>query len=449
MPTSTRKPDSRRAGAALRSQEPPGPGSGRPPLIARRVDGREQASVSLPSDGPAAGCKARPAPSAMAGHERHGLVAVGPGLPAPVLLGSQAGLYAMNPLPVTGAKIHRPLLRPDVLSRQRLNGWLDEAARGRVVLIIAEAGFGKTTLLADWSRHTERMTAWYRLESDDRDWLTFIRHLVGSGRELHPAFAQETYALLLQLGPGGPTKEDLVTSLAREIPDFASGHPQGFTLILDDYHVVDRSEETDPIVRALLDRTGPGFSLLISSRAAPRLPLSRIRARGGVSRLDGESLCFDVPETDQLFRDAYHQPLAPDVVSDLISRTEGWPALLSLVHTGITRATGTTSRDFIRDLSGAAGDMYDYLAEEVVDQLPHELAEFLTRTSILDEVDVDSSALVVDADENAVTGWLNADERRTHLPDGPGRAPALGGPSGSLNRTRRAARHASQNREPL
>ena len=95
-----------------------------------------------------------------------------------MLLGERFGLMGMNPLPIQPARIHPPLLRHDVLSRERLNGWLDRAVEGRVALIIAEAGFGKTTLLADWARQTRRATAWYRLEPDDRDWLAFIRHLV-------------------------------------------------------------------------------------------------------------------------------------------------------------------------------------------------------------------------------------------------------------------------------
>jgi DNA-binding SARP family transcriptional activator/tetratricopeptide (TPR) repeat protein len=316
-------------------------------------------------------------------------------------------MFAVNPFPVTGARIHRPLLRADTLSRERLNGWLEEAVTGRLALIVAEAGFGKTTLLADWSRHTERLTAWYRLESDDRDWLTFLRHLVASGRELDPEFAAETYARLLQLGPGGPTQADLVSSLVRDMSDFAAGHAQGFTLIFDDYHVIDRCDETEPIVRAILDRTGPGFSVIIASRAAPRLPLGRLRARGGVARLDGDDLCFDVPEADRLFRDAYHQPLEPDVVTSLIDRTEGWPALLSLVRTNIESEDANAVRHFVADLSGAAGDMYDFLAEEVVDRLPKEVAEFLTRVSILDEVDEETASAVAGDAGGEVVAWLS------------------------------------------
>ena len=131
------------------------------------------------------------------------------------------GARVTNPLPIQPAKIHCPPLRGDTLSRERLNGWLDRAASTRLVLIVAEAGFGKTTLLADWAAHTRRRTAWYRLEPDDRDWLTFVRHLVASGRELEPDFGSGTLALLTSLGPGGPTRQDLATSIAREL--WASG----------------------------------------------------------------------------------------------------------------------------------------------------------------------------------------------------------------------------------
>ncbi len=418
MPTTTFGPDRHRA----RQGADPAPptdsattgAAPRSPAQQPHVDARGGRSVSLPpSDETNAPDHTRPASSPRGGHKGHALVAVGPGLPEPVLFGVAGDRFRMNALPITPAKIHRPLLRSDVLSRQRLNSWLDEAVAGRLALLIAEAGFGKTTLLADWSRHARRLTAWYRLESDDRDWLTFIRHLVGSGRELDPDFAPETYALLLDLGPGGPTQANLVASLVGELVEFGTAHPQGLTLILDDYHAIDRSEETEPIVRAILDRTGPGFSVIIASRSAPRLPLGRLRARGGVSRLDGEALCFDIPEAERLFRDAYHRPLEPDVVTELIGRTEGWPALLSLVRTNLEDSESRDPRSLVHDLSGAHGDMYDYLAEEVIDRLPAEQAEFLTKASLLDVVDVESAQVITGGSEQDVAGWLRfAEELR-------------------------------------
>ncbi len=338
----------------------------------------------------------------------HGLVAVGPGLAGSMLL---AGGYGVNPLPVQPAKIHCPPPRDDTLSRERLNSWLERAASGRLALIVAEAGFGKTTLLADWALHTGRMTAWYRLEQDDRDWLTFIRHIVASVRELDPEFAPETFGLLLALGSGGPTQQDLVASLAREVAAFGVGSTRGLTLILDDYHVVDGFVETEPIVRALLDRTAPGFSVVISTRSMPKFPMGRLRARGGVMTLEGADLCFDIDETTRLFRDAYHRPLDEDVVSDLFDRTEGWAALLTLVRTGLDDRGHNDPRVLVAHLDASRGDLYDFLAEEVLATLSPDLQHFLTRVALLMSVDVERAMLVHDRPAEDIAAAIAECER--------------------------------------
>src|SRR3954452_11221765 len=163
-------------------RHPPAAGPARPgdPSVPDRAAKPGDAVVSSPAIGPSGRGKpippAAPAENPREGHERVG-IAVGPGLGGPPLRGGMGG-YRLNPLETQPAKIHCPPARDDTLSRARLNSWLERAVSGRLGLILAEAGVGETTLLADWARHTKRQTTWYRLESDDRDWLTFIRHLV-------------------------------------------------------------------------------------------------------------------------------------------------------------------------------------------------------------------------------------------------------------------------------
>ncbi len=374
------------------------------------VDATEPASVSFAAkvgDGP----ESRASSSRPMGHEVHARVGVGPGIPGGILLGGRADILDMNPFPIVGARIHPPLLRADTLSRERLNAWLDTAATGRVALVVAEAGFGKTTLLGDWARNSSRRTAWYRLDPDDRDWLTFCRHLVASGRELDPDFASETYTLLMQLGPGGPTRAEIEASLVSEYADFGVSQPQGLTLIFDDYHAVDGSDEVTPTVRALIERTGPGFSMIIASRSTPHLALGRLRARGAVSRISGEALCFDVPEADRLFRDAYRMPIEPDVVHELVQRTEGWAALLSLVNVSLGEQSQPDARSLVSQLSATTGDLYDFLAEEVVSGLPPSLRAFLTRVSVLTWVDVPTARLVFEAEPSEIAAAIEEAEQ--------------------------------------
>ncbi len=383
-----------------------------PELFGIRIDAAPSGSVSsAPIDGPAAASShSWSAPSRPRGHEGHDLVAVGPGLAVASPRFGSLGIRPVNPLPVRVSKIQGPLLRSDTLSRPRLNSWLDRAARARLGLIIGDAGFGKSTLLADWSGHTRRRTSWYRLEHDDRDWLTFIRHLVAGGREVEDGFAPETYQLLCHLGPGGPTKDELTTSLALEMAAFGAASAHGFSVILDDFHVIERSEETDPVVAALLAATAPGFSLILATRTDPELPPARLRGRNAIHRIDDAQLRFNSAETEALFAEAYNIPLEHDVALELAARTEGWAALLSLVRTRLEERPDPDPRALVAQLSATQGDLYDFLAEEVLDQAPPALADFISRVSILEDLTVEAVRVIVGNSQDVV-GQLRTAER--------------------------------------
>jgi len=118
-------------------------------------------------------------------------------------------LRQVSGYPIQPSKVQRPPLRDDVLSRSRLNDLLDAKSSHRVVLVVAEAGYGKTTMLADWTRRTSRRVLWYRLDTDDRDWLGFLHHIVAAGRVLDERFGVETEEMLASLGPDGPTREQI------------------------------------------------------------------------------------------------------------------------------------------------------------------------------------------------------------------------------------------------
>ncbi len=387
----------------------------------QRVDAPLTGSVSsAPNDGTStAPSQPWSAPSAALGHEGRELVAVGPGLSAVPVLFPPCGLRAVNPLPVRADKIEPPYARADTLSRRRINAWLDRAARGRVALVIGDTGFGKTTFLGDWSSQTPRSTSWYRLERDDRDWLTLIRHLVAGGRKVDPDFAPDTYRLLCTLGPGGPTQDEIVEALAREMAAFGATSPHGFSLILDDYHAIEGSEETEPIIAALLESTGSGFSMILAARSAPQLPAVRLRGRNAVQRLDGDQLRFDVLETEALFREAYGFPLDHDVAVDLVTRTKGWAALLSLVRTRLEEHPEPDPRALVAQLSATEGDLYDFLAEEVLAEAPADLAGFVAQVSILDEVTIPAATAVVGPQEG-VAGLLRTAESLGLLQRAPG-----------------------------
>src|SRR4029078_5626766 len=120
-----------------------------------------------------------------------GSVAVGPARPADPLVHGAAG-DGMTGYPIQPAKVQRPPLRDETLARDRLLDWVAAKIHHRVILILADAGYGKTTLLADFSRRTRVRTLWYRLDDDDRDWMWFLSPPVSSRREHDPVFAPMT-----------------------------------------------------------------------------------------------------------------------------------------------------------------------------------------------------------------------------------------------------------------
>ena len=255
----------------------------------------------------------------------------------------RAGLMSAYPFPITGAKVHPPLLRADTLSRPRLNDWLDRAATGRVVLVIAEAGFGKTTLLADWAPEVEPTDGVVPPRAG--------RHVTGSSSCAisSPRGARSTRTSVpTRWSSSWGWRRWPVTSRRRgldrrEYGDFAATAPRG----------PDADRGRPPRDRRLRgDRRGSfarsstarSMASRSSSRPVPRrrLPLGGLRSRGGLSRLDGADLRFDVPETDRLFREAYQRPLDPDVVDQLIKRTrDGQRCSCSCARASRTRRSNT------------------------------------------------------------------------------------------------------------
>ncbi len=298
--------------------------------------------------------------------------------------------------PVPSGKVEAPPLGADILERPRLLDWLAAKIHHRVVLVVAEAGYGKTTLLADFSRRSRVRTFWYRLDESDRDWTAFMATLVASGRRREPDFGARAASLLADASPGGPRLDAVVDAF---LADLAAVPPDGTALILDDIPAVDDVPEIAEILRTMLAGAPERVTFVLSGRRAPSVGLGRLRARGEVAELGTETLRFDQRETDRLFRDVYRQPLAPDVAADLSRRTEGWAASLALVHTAVRGRDRTEVRRFVRSLNGAEGDLYDYLAEEVVGDLDADLQTFLMRTSVLETVTPELAGVAASLDE--------------------------------------------------
>src|SRR5829696_9155495 len=184
------------------------------------------------------------------------------------------------------AKLYVPRYRADGVPRSRLHKRLDEGARREVTVVSAPAGFGKTTLLADWSQRSEPPVAWVSLDERDDDPARFLLYLIAAIETIHEDFGKATRAFLGSL-ESREELEPVLTALSNEILEL----PCDFVLVLDDYHSV-RSETINDVLAFLLDHWPPPMHLVIAGRTSPPLPLPRLRARGRLTELGAPELRF-------------------------------------------------------------------------------------------------------------------------------------------------------------
>jgi DNA-binding SARP family transcriptional activator len=313
--------------------------------------------------------------------------------------------------PLQQGKIRRPLLPEETLCRDRLLHWLESQGNRRVVYVVAEAGFGKTTLIADFARRSRLRTFWYRLDEGDTDGLVFLRYLIASCQSVDPRLLRRAASLLSASSTGPAQEEPILEAVLAEI-DSLGEVPSA--LVLDDFHAAEEVSSIREVVDRLISRFPKGLAVLILSRRTPPLAVAALRARGEFAELVREELRFDEAETGRLFSESFQHPLESDVVRDLQARTEGWAASLQLVKTAVEGRSPGQVRAFVSSLSGAESSLYDYLAEEVVGELPADLRQFLMRVVLLEEIDAENAAIAANV-PSALARRLIAEAQRLGL----------------------------------
>jgi LuxR family maltose regulon positive regulatory protein len=275
---------------------------------------------------------------------------------------------------VLRSKLHPPGAGPGAVVRPALLEQLEDNPAVRLVLVVAPAGWGKTTLLRDW-REAGRVgrTGWLSLDAGDNDPVRFWGHAIAALRTVLPGLALTDAALR---APGTSVADSVLPLLINEVAELS----MPVALVLDDFHLVANKE----IVHAmgfLLEHLPPTLRLVIASRADAPLPTARLRARGELVEVRADDLRFTEAEAGVLLNDAMGLGLAGADVAALQRRTEGWPAGLYLA--GLSLRGSANPSGFVTAFAGDDRQIVDYLASEVLEGLPAQLRSFLLRTSVL------------------------------------------------------------------
>src|SRR3712207_6255609 len=288
---------------------------------------------------------------------------------------------AILPQALVTTKLRAPRTRPNLVDRPRLREVLARNEVCPLTLVSAPAGFGKTTLLGDWSEQLSRdgkSVAWVSLDLSDNDPARFLAYLVAALRsDLGEGIGEGVLASLRS--PEFPPVEAVVGALINELADV--GHE--VTIVRDDYHVI-YSGLIHEATSFLLEHLPENVHLFISDHADPPLPLAKLRARDQVTEIRAADLRFTTEEATAFLNGVMELTLSAADVASLEGVTEGWIAALQLA--ALSMRDREDPSGFVETFSGSNRHVLDFLAEEVLERQPEAVREFLLKTSVLERI---------------------------------------------------------------
>lgn len=301
-------------------------------------------------------------------------------------------------------KLNIPRTRRWLVHRPRLIERMHAGLGGKLTIVSAPAGYGKTTLVAEWiaqlkgkkesSKTGERPTglsqfygemptkiAWLTLEKTDNEVARFFSYLIATLQRIDPTIGIEVQSIL-EADVDVPV-ESLLTALVNEIASSEAAQPisRRDILVLDDYHSISEFRIHEAL-DFLIDHIPQGMHLVIIGRTDPPMPLGRLRVQQELTEIRETDLQFTIDETTTFFNEFMGFDLSVEDIQRLDARTEGWIAGLQLA--ALTLRGRRDQRDQIATISGSHRHLIDYLAHEVMSRQSKEVQSFLLRTSILE-----------------------------------------------------------------
>jgi len=282
---------------------------------------------------------------------------------------------------VTRTKIVVPRRPANLLTRERLVDLLLDLLDYRLVLVLAPAGYGKTSVLIDFAHSADLPICWYALDEMDQDPRRFIAHFIASISHSFPSFGAESEAVLN--APDDLDTDQLLQVIVNEAYQHIREH---FVIILDDYHLVAEDRTIAHFISRFVQLMDENCHVFLSSRTNPQLPcLPTMAGRSQVGGLSLYDLTFRADEIQALMRQNYQLSLSASDAENLVQANEGW--ITGLLLSAQIPLQGARDRARLARVSGVS--LEDYLAQVAYDQQPASVRDFLLRTSLLEEFSAD------------------------------------------------------------
>ncbi|WP_433726224.1 protein kinase domain-containing protein [Nocardia sp. CA-129566] len=298
----------------------------------------------------------------------------------PISLTRSSAATALRPQSAPTTRFRPPTTLRRLVDRPRLLEILREGQSRRLVLIHGPAGFGKSSLAAQWAHALEAdgvRVAWLAIAEDDNNAVWFLSHLVEAIRQVRPTLASELTQILEERSAGAA--QQVMTALINEIHDNA----ESIAVVIDDWHEV-TSPATLAAMEFLLDNGSHHLRWIITSRTRTGLPLGRMSVQDELVEIDESALRFDSGETTDFLVGAKRLHLSNADVDRLRASTEGWVAALQLASLSLRGKEDPGS--YLDQITGQHYAIGEYLMENVVGALEPTMLDFVMRTAITDTV---------------------------------------------------------------
>lgn len=294
-------------------------------------------------------------------------------------------------------KLIIPQSRTALVPRPRLIEKLNTGLKGRLTVISAPAGFGKTTLAVAWIKQLPapdhlwqlKDCAWVSLDTNDNEPSRFMQYFISAVQTIQPDFGVEQLEILEN------SSKPVIETITKELLNDISVKDQPLLITLDDYHEI-QNEDIHRVLQTLVDYLPPKAHLLITTRENPSLPLPRWRSRNWLTEITSKDLRFNQAESTDFFRHTMRLDISTESVVLLEERTEGWVAGLQLA--ALSLAETDYSPESIRQYGGKDRFVAEYLLTEVLEHQRADVQQFLLATSVLERFNAELCAAVLPPD---------------------------------------------------
>jgi len=296
--------------------------------------------------------------------------------------------------PLLSTKIYIPTPRQGIISRRKLIDQLDTGRESKLILVSAPAGYGKTTLLAEWIEQRSFQVGWVSLNEQDNELRRFFSYITGSLSTITNTIDESILTYLKDQNPVS------ITTFLSLLINQVSASSKSIFLVLDDYHSI-TNPDIHQSLSYLLENLPHNLRLIIATRSDPFLRLAKLRAQGELCEIRVDDLRFTIEETVKYLNDRMRLSLSQTDIATLTKKTEGW--IVGLQLAGISLQKQPDKHQFVHTFAGNDRYIADYLFDEAFNRQPDHIQSFLLYTSILDQFNAQLCDVITGQDNSQRT----------------------------------------------